>query len=150
MKNIYPIEQHAKITFDKIKNKAEKFEIEINKFLDKIHPLHLSDLPFIEIENELSYESLPRKISCIYFLLHDKEGLLYIGKTQDLYTRWLYRKSDFPNNPPDVEHHTLWRCMKLENVKLHWFEMSRTLATIIEPIVIKKLKPEWNIVLNRG
>jgi hypothetical protein len=145
----YPIEDHAKTTFDKIKIQSESFEIKISKLLDKINAIHLSDLPGIELEDEFSSEKIPRKLSCIYFLTHDSKGILYIGKTLDLFSRWIYVKSCYPYNPPDKQHHMLERSLHLKNVHLHWFEIGGITATIIEPILINKLKPKWNTVLNK-
>lgn len=99
----------------------KKFEIVKN-----LNPFNLPSTPLIECQN------LP-KISGIYFVLESEE-ILYIGKSQNLRTRW-------------TGHHR-WNQLnnrEVENISIAWLKVNTLeLLPEMERIFIKRFNPLLN------
>lgn len=128
---------------DELCNLTKKFQEKYDKLLNKFNHYYLEQLPFIELINDDFYTNnlLPSE-SCLYFLTHNKEGLLYIGKAKNLRSRWRIDKSN--NGDYIKSHHMLRPVLDLKNVKLSWYKICSSLSLFIEHMLIKKLNPKWN------
>ncbi len=98
----------------------------------------------LNINDHESLDQLPLNTSCIYFLTHPKQGILYIGKASDL--RGRFRGKNFSGVHT---HHRLEAAIKLKNVRLSWVDCLEPAKTIIEMLLIRNLKPAWNIEYNK-
>src|SRR5215467_6859771 len=82
----------------------------------------LGALPFVMIEDNEVHKSLPVCTSAVYFLTHPSLGLLYIGKSKLLKTRWYSNAYN--------EHACLEIALRTENVRLVWWAIPEELITI--------------------
>ena len=96
-------------------------------------------LPGIEINADSNFYTIPKKISCVYFLVHPTRGILYIGKALDLRNRWTNKY-----HIQRVAHDCHEPCLKLGMVSLRWFLLDDPVKTIAEMLLIRKIRPEWN------
>lgn len=46
--------------------------------------ISLDSLPSVELTDGKVSATIPKNTSCVYFLIHQQQGLLYIGKALDL------------------------------------------------------------------
>lgn len=96
----------------------------------------LAMLPNVIIEDRDVCKSLPTRMPAIYFLTHAQEGLLYVGKSKNVRSRWMSNAFQ--------EHDCLEASLQLENVVLCWWMLPEELLAVIEPILIDLWKPKWN------
>ena len=87
-------------------------------------------LPFIRLDN---LEKLP-EIAAIYFVLNDKEEVLYIGKTENIKQKWSsYGKQEL--------------LKATRNVIITYFPVASVDSlNQIETTLIKWFKPEYNVI----
>lgn len=100
----------------------------------------IASLPFVTIEDEEVSESLPRKMTAVYFLTHDSEGLLYVGKTHELRKRWL--NAYWSHN--HCGHQCMPHALHLKDVRLSWWQLPKELIEIVESSLIRLWTPKWN------
>ena len=92
--------------------------------------IKLDSLPCISLS---SRNNLP-EIAAIYFVLNVEGVVQYIGRTNNLKTRWKY-------------HHHLNKLQNYQEVKISWLQVSdASLLSEIEIVLIQHFKPH----LNRG
>ncbi len=72
----------------------------------------------IVITDEEDLKVLPR-VGCIYFLVHDEKGLLYIGKACDLKSRWTLKTDAHGIVREDLCHKCLFPLLELGDCCLH-------------------------------
>lgn len=123
------------------------FDCKIQKLLINFDLANLYLLPKIILKNENYYNEnlIPEKICGLYFLFHDNDGLLYIGKSINLRSRWSIVKN-YKTGEIITSHKMLQRSLEHQNVMLAWNEMPRHYSDLLEPILIKRFKPAWNTV----
>jgi hypothetical protein len=109
-------------------DKIAKLYYRIEKLSELIS---LDSLPSVNVDNEKVFEALPHKASCVYFLTHAEQGLLYIGKAYDLKQRFKY-------------HGHIRPALSLKNVRLFWLELPCELLAICEDVLIAGRTPRWN------
>jgi len=114
--------------------------------LSALKPAHIESLSGIPLENYKSINALPEATSCVYFLTHPEQGLLYIGKANNLKKRFYMYPSIFDTSQPEVlhTHPALIQAVRCGNTKLSWLEVSPDLNEMIEKILIGTLVPKWN------
>ncbi len=122
----------------------EEIKFHFDKLTDYVCQVNILKLPFIFITDFDSTHTLPVNITCVYFLTHQEEGLLYVGKALNLKTRWRVQTNIYGQILPEFNHSCLFPAIELGNVKLHWWEILPELRSLCESILIKKLKPKWN------
>jgi hypothetical protein len=99
----------------------------------------VASLPAVFISSRSIVKSLPR-VSAVYFL-HNYDGLLYIGKVENLKARWAASRN--------VEHECLDKALKIGGVRLSWKEMEIRHLVIVESAFIRLWYPVWNVVGKR-
>lgn len=95
----------------------------------------IQSLPSVLIEDEEVYRQLPVDVSAVYFLTHPIEELLYVGKTNNLQTRW---------RPTGHTHEYLQPAIRLGQVTLAWWVLDADISSIVEEILIGTWGPSWN------
>ena len=103
----------------------------------------LDDLPYRNLADFQSCDDLPSRLPCIYFLLHPKHGVLYIGKAKNIRQRWRSQGVAGGNREPAHKHHE--RCVEIGNVKLSWLELDPSAHEMVETEAIHYYNPCWNI-----
>lgn len=126
----------------KIIKKIASFYDEMALLLNYFEEDYFLNLPNIILNWPYDLYDLPKKVSCVYFLYHEKHGVLYIGKAKDLYERW--KRTLHDNGIVDKEHHKMADAIELGNVHLCWLELDNNLTNIVEHVFIRNLHPIWN------
>lgn len=109
---------------------------QIRSALQQLQPEpFIESLPSVLIEDEEVYRRLPEDVSAVYFLTHPYEELLYLGKANDLRTRW---------RPSGHTHDCLDPTLQLRDVKLAWWALDVDLLSAVEEVLTKAWRPLWN------
>lgn len=111
---------------------------------DSLLKIDLNSLPFINIKNRESFESLPPNICCVYFLIHPVQGVLYVGKAINLRSRWRIKYNAWGQFNREQNHDCLLKSIRLRDVKLAWWEIPKEYKPLIENMLIKIYNPKWN------
>lgn len=100
----------------------------------------VASLPTVSPHSRNVSTKLP-SVSAVYFLHNRAKELLYIGKAENLKTRWRASRN--------VEHDHLSKALKMDDVQLSWQEMEIRHLIIIESAFIRLWFPTWNVIGKR-
>ena len=107
--------------------------------IKKLLNVNFLELPFYKINDVWDLEEIKKNISCIYFVISQAHGLLYIGRAKDLRARYFWHFPLFPES-----HKMILPMIFLQDCKISYLEMNHELLEEAEKILIYHYSPHFN------
>jgi excinuclease UvrABC nuclease subunit len=124
-------------------------DAELTRFFEallaRLRTLNIRELAGVRVDGEEFVQRLP-DLPAVYFLLSDKNGLLYVGKANNVRKRWAPAYWIHPTGKTECirRHDKLEESIALGDVTLHWWSVSRPMLAMAESLLIQIYAPPWN------